>query len=79
MGLLVFTALDAGALKSIVKEVQVVRYQLNEEGVPIDAECLVHFSQVRYYALTTMFGINKCSLSKTRTECCLFTAASSIR
>ena len=68
MGLLVFTALDAGALKSIVQEVQVVRYQLNEEGVPIDAECLVHFSEVRYMlsqiCMISAVYFLKCSLSK---------------
>ena len=86
MGLLVFTALDAGALESIVKEVQVVRYQLNEEGVPIDAECLIHFSEVRYMlsqiCMTSAVCLPKNPYeysSSTRTECCLFTAASSIR
>lgn len=46
MGLLVFSAGDASALKGMVTGAQVVRYQLNEEGVPYDADCLVYFTEV---------------------------------
>ena len=44
MGLLVFgkDATDA----------QVVRCQLTKEGVPFEADCLVHFTEVRYDSVT---------------------------
>lgn len=47
MALLVFSSSDAGSLKGMATEAQVVRFRVNEEGVPYDADCLVHFSRVR--------------------------------
>eukprot|EP00957_Ditylum_brightwellii_P029141 2202649-Ditylum_brightwellii.AAC.1 len=45
MGLLVFSQMDSAELrKGLIQDVQVVKYQLNEEGVPLDADCLVYFS-----------------------------------
>ncbi len=46
MGLLVFTRMDAKALRGIVTDVQVLRYRLNDDGVPIDADCMVNFTEV---------------------------------
>jgi len=54
MGLSIFSALDAGTLRGLVTEVQVLRYQLNEEGVPFDADCLVHFSEVSFTRLALL-------------------------
>ncbi|KAL7531642.1 hypothetical protein ACHAXR_006253, partial [Thalassiosira sp. AJA248-18] len=55
MGLLVFSALDEGALRGMVTDVQAVRYQLNDEGVPFDADCLVHFSGNRVLSFHCSF------------------------
>lgn len=52
MGLLIFSKLDAGVLRGMVTEVQVLRYQLNEEGVPFEADCIVCLSEVRRTHLT---------------------------
>lgn len=52
MGLLVF---DSGTSRGMATEVQVVRYQLNEEGVPFDADCLVHFSENRVLSFHCSF------------------------
>ncbi len=49
MGLLVFSACDASVLKGMAIDARVVRYQLNEEGVPIGVECIVTFEEVRLY------------------------------
>jgi hypothetical protein len=50
MGLLVFSDLNADTLrKGLVKEVQVVNWELNDEGVPIDADCMVYFSEKRSF------------------------------
>ena len=46
MGLLVFSGGDARKLNGIVTDVQCTRYQLNDEGVPLDAECNVYFTEV---------------------------------
>jgi predicted dehydrogenase len=46
MGLLVFSEADAEKLNDIVTHVQVTRYQLNDEDVPLDAECMVYFTKV---------------------------------
>ena len=48
MALLVFTSCDASALlRGTITAAQVTRFQLNDEGVPIDADCIVNFSEVR--------------------------------
>lgn len=49
MGLLVFgrDATDA----------QVVRCQLTKEGVPFEADCLVHFTEVRYIVYHFKFNV----------------------
>ena len=60
MGLLVFSSGDTGALKNLVTEVQVSRYQLNDEGVPFDADCLVHFSGVRSLCFLLTYCFNEC-------------------
>merc|ERR1712007_286291 len=54
-GLLVFSANDANALKGIVKSAQVVRYQLNDEGVPYEADCLVYFTDNRVLSFHCSF------------------------
>lgn len=62
MGLLAFSGADADKLKGLVTDVQVTRYQLNEEGVPVDAECVVYFTEVRDYCsliLSTATFISK--------------------
>lgn len=46
MGLLAFSSCDAGALRGMAMEAQAVNWQLNEEGVPFEAECIVRFSGV---------------------------------
>ena len=46
MALLIFSGLNAKALKGLVTGAQVVRHQLNEEGVPIDTDCMVYFTDV---------------------------------
>ena len=52
MGLLVFSDLKADVLrKGLVKEVQVVNCELNDEGVPIDADCMVYFSGNRVLSI----------------------------
>ena len=52
MGLLVFSELNADALRQgLVKEVQVVNCELNDEGVPIDADCMVYFSGNRVLSI----------------------------
>ena len=51
MGLLVFTGCNSEQLNEIVTAVHVVRYQLNGEGVPFDADCMVHFSQVSHLVI----------------------------
>lgn len=55
MGLLVFTASDADLLEGAATAAQVTRYQLNEEGVPLDADCLVHFSANRVLSFHCSF------------------------
>ncbi|KAL7531638.1 hypothetical protein ACHAWF_003859 [Thalassiosira exigua] len=55
MGLLVFSALDAGALRGMVTDVQCTRYQLNEDGVPYDADCLVHLTENRVLSFHCSF------------------------
>ena len=55
MGLLVFSANDANALKGMVKSAQVVRYQLNDEGVPYEADCLVYFTDNRVLSFHCSF------------------------
>ncbi|KAL9179366.1 hypothetical protein ACHAXT_008656 [Thalassiosira profunda] len=55
MGLLVFSEMDAGRLRGMTTKVQVTRYQLNEEGVPIDADCLVHFTGNRVLSFHCSF------------------------
>mmetsp|Transcript_19629 Transcript_19629/g.42041 ORF Transcript_19629/g.42041 Transcript_19629/m.42041 type:complete len:392 (+) Transcript_19629:94-1269(+) len=55
MGLLVFSSLDAGQLRGMVTAAQVVRYQLNEEGVPFEADCLVYFSGNRVLSFHCSF------------------------
>ena len=55
MGLLVFSANDSNALKGMVKDAQVVRYQLNDEGVPYEADCLVYFSDNRVLSFHCSF------------------------
>jgi len=62
MGLLVFSSHDAGMLVrddgdggTFVTAVQVVRYEVNEEGVPYDADCLVHFSGNRVLSFHCSF------------------------
>ena len=62
MGLLVFSSCDANALKGMAIDARVVRYQLNEEGVPIEAECIVTFAEVRerpfcFFIGFTLFSI----------------------
>ena len=48
MALLIFSDLSAAELRrGLVKDVQVVNYELNEEGVPIDCDCMVYFSKNR--------------------------------
>ena len=49
MGLLVFSGSDAGLLNGLVTHVQVTRHQLNDQGVPVDAECIVYFKEVRHF------------------------------
>ena len=51
MGLLVFSRADGNNLHGLVTDVQVTRFELNDEGVPIDAECLVYFTEVNKYGL----------------------------
>jgi predicted dehydrogenase len=46
MGLLVFSGADARNLKGLVTGVQTARYELNDDGVPLVAECIVHFTEV---------------------------------
>ena len=46
MGLLVFSGADTSKLDGLVTEVQVTRYVLNDEGVPLDADCTVYFTDV---------------------------------
>ena len=55
MGLLVFSANDANALKGMVTDAQVVRYQLNDEGVPYEADCLVYFTDNRVLSFHCSF------------------------
>jgi len=63
MGLLVFSSLDAGMLMRdddddggrLVTAAQVVRYEVNEEGVPYDADGLVHFSGNRVLSFHCSF------------------------
>lgn len=56
MGLLVFSELNADALRQdLVKEVQVVNCELNDEGVPIDADCMVYFSDKRVLSIHCSF------------------------
>mmetsp|Transcript_13905 Transcript_13905/g.29348 ORF Transcript_13905/g.29348 Transcript_13905/m.29348 type:complete len:393 (-) Transcript_13905:39-1217(-) len=55
MGLLVFTRMDAKALKGIVTDVQVFRFQLSEDGVPIDADCMVYFTDNRVLSFHCSF------------------------
>lgn len=55
MGLLVFSANDATALKGMVTDAQVVRYQLNNEGVPYEADCLVYFTDNRVLSFHCSF------------------------
>ena len=63
MGLLVFSGADATGLIGLVKEVQVVRYRLNDEGVPIDADCIVHCSDVSdvFLILILQFASRGCT------------------
>jgi hypothetical protein len=51
MGLLVFSGLDAGLLNGLVTHVQVIRHQLNDQGVPVDAECIVYFKEVGHFVI----------------------------
>ena len=56
MGLLVFSELNAGELRNgFVKEVQVVNCELNDEGVPLDADCMVYFSDKRVLSFHCSF------------------------
>eukprot|EP00970_Alexandrium_tamarense_P012682 scaffold3053_cov204-Alexandrium_tamarense.AAC.10 len=55
MGLLVFTGSDASVLKGSVTDVQVTQFQLNDEGVPLDADCLVYFSGSRILSFHVSF------------------------
>merc|ERR1712194_843938 len=55
MGLLVFTGSDADLLRGAAMEAQVTRCHLNEEGVPLDAGCLVHFSANRVLSFHCSF------------------------
>ena len=75
MGLLVFgkDATDA----------QVVRCQLTKEGVPFEADCLVHFTEVRYmisyhFKFNVMFHVILITILLCRTGYCPFIAVSSI-
>jgi len=56
MGLLVFSDLNAEELRNgLVKEVQVVNCEVNEEGVPIDGDCMVYFSDKRVLSFHCSF------------------------
>lgn len=56
MGLLIFSDLNADVLRQgSVKEVQVVNCELNDEGVPIDADCMVYFSDKRVLSIHCSF------------------------
>jgi len=55
MGLLVFSGADGNILHGLVTDVQVTRFELNDEGVPIDAECLVHFTESRILSFHCSF------------------------
>ncbi|KAL7425880.1 hypothetical protein ACHAXM_000213 [Skeletonema potamos] len=56
MGLLVFSGLNAKTLRrGLVKEVQVVNCELNDEGVPIDVDCIVFFSEKRVLSIHCSF------------------------
>ncbi|KAL3797391.1 hypothetical protein HJC23_010517 [Cyclotella cryptica] len=55
MGLLVFSGADAGNLKGLVTDVQTTRYELNDDGVPMVAECIVHFTDNRVLSFHCSF------------------------
>ena len=60
MGLLVFSGGDACKLNGIITDVQCTRYQLNDEGVPIDAECMVFFTEVSRLLPNTFTKFRMC-------------------
>lgn len=62
MGLLVFTGSDASVLKGSVTDVQVTQFQLNDEGVPLDADCLVYFSGVSFVELLDTSSLSSSAL-----------------
>lgn len=55
MGLLVFSADASDLRRGLVTDVQVVRYQLSEDGVPFDADCIVTFSGNRVLSFHCSF------------------------
>ncbi len=56
MALLVFSDMNSETLrKGLVKEVQVVNCELNDEGVPIDADFMVYFSEKRVLSMHCSF------------------------
>ena len=73
MGLLVFSGSYAGLLNGLVTHVQVTRHQLNDQGVPVDAECIVYFKEVRHF-VPSIRPFRVAPRGKSR-SLCLFTAA----